>query len=335
MIVDFGFYRDGRRVADGPTDPARLAEALAGTPRDGDTFAWIGLFEPGEEEFASVAREFDLHPLAVEDALHAHQRPKLERYGDTLFLALKPVQHDDEGASLRAGDVFVFVGAGFVVTVRHGPTSPLGEVRQALQERRRVLAHGPAAVMYAVCDAVVDQYLEVAEALRLDLEDVEIAAVPAPSSRGASRGGGAAERVYAFRRELVGFRRATVPLLAPLQRLSEVPMPNVPERSRPFFRDVSDHLMRVNDQVEAMDRLLSNILDATLAQVSVRQNDDMRRISAWAAIVAVPTALAGIWGMNFEHMPELRQGWGYPAALAMIALVSVVLYRIFRRSGWL
>jgi magnesium transporter len=326
MIVDCAIYRDGIRMA-GPTD---FSAALHEARTAGDAFLWIGLHEPTQSELDRVTSDFGLHPLAVEDALRAHQRPKLEVYDDSLFLVLKPAAYDEESGTVSADELMVFVGDSFVVTVRHGATNPLSSVRRRLEDDPAVLRHGPTAVMYGVSDAVVDHYMEVAADLHNDLEELE-QAVFAP----AEAGRGIANRIYAFKRQVLEFRRATGPLAEPMARLSSVGIPFVDERSRPFFRDVSDHLTRVNEQVEGLDRLLSDILSADLAQMSVQQNDDMRKISAWAAMFAVPTAIAGVYGMNFDHMPELHWVWGYPAVLVVIVCLCLMLYRWFKKRGWL
>ncbi|MFE6777718.1 magnesium/cobalt transporter CorA [Streptomyces sp. NPDC057702] len=327
VIVDCAIYRGGRRTR----GPADFSDAIARARASGDAFLWIGLYEPTEAEFDQVTSEFGLHPLAVEDALRAHQRPKLEVYDDSLFLVLKPVEYDEDTTAVRAGELMVFIGDCFVVTVRHGEANPLGGVRARLEQTPEVLRHGPTAVMYAVADAVVDHYLEVADALHTDLDALE-AEVFTPDGAGA---GGSASRIYAFKRKVMEFRRATTPLTEPMTRLASATVPFVHRHSQPFFRDVSDHLTRTNEHVDALDRLLSDILAAHLAQMGVRQNDDMRKISAWAAMAAVPTMIAGIYGMNFDHMPELRQVWGYPAVLALMVTSVVVLHRLFKRRGWL
>ncbi|MFF3348653.1 magnesium/cobalt transporter CorA [Streptomyces sp. NPDC002779] len=332
MIVDCAIYREGRR-ADGPED---LSDALA-EARSVGGFVWIGLHAPSEEEFDRVTEEFALHPLAVEDALKAHQRPKLEVYDDSLFLVLKPVVYEPHSDTVSSGEIMVFLGDGFVVTVRHGEGSPLKTVRHRLEEEPTLLGKGPTAVLYAVADAVVDHYLEVATELQTDLEELE-AEVFSPVDGGSRH---TASRIYNFKRQVLEFRRATGPLAPPLGRLSGSSggpggsVPFVDDRARPFFRDVNDHLTRVNESVEGLDRLVSDILSAHLAQMSVRQNDDMRKISAWAAMAAVPTMIAGVYGMNFEHMPELRWAWAYPAVIVLMAALEVLLYRMFKSRGWL
>ncbi|WKX74147.1 magnesium and cobalt transport protein CorA [Streptomyces sp. XD-27] len=327
VIVDCAVYQDGRRI-EGPADfSAALDRARAAR----NAFLWIGLYEPTEEEFAMVSSDFGLHPLAVEDALSAHQRPKLEVYEDSLFLVLKPVQYEDKYSAVTTGELMVFVGDCFVVTVRHGEANPLGVVRERLERTPEVLRHGPTAVMYAVADAVVDHYLEVADELHIDLDELEADVFSPESGRLAFTAG----RIYSFKRQVLEFRRAAGPLDDPMARLAGGGVPFVHAGSRPFFRDVGDHLTRANEHVDGLDRLLSDVLAAHLAQVGVRQNDDVRKISAWAAMIAVPTMLAGIYGMNFDHMPELAQPWGYPAVLVLMVGSVLLLHRFFKRRGWL
>ncbi|MFJ1702551.1 magnesium and cobalt transport protein CorA [Kitasatospora sp. NPDC088346] len=325
MIVDCAVYRDGHRT-EGPDD---LSDALEAARAAGDGFVWIGLADPTEEEFDLVSAEFGLHPLAVEDAVTAHQRPKLEEYQDLLLMALKTVGYHPADRSMTVGEVMVMVGDSFVMTVRHGPDSPLKGLRAELEKQPELLRMGPATVLYGVFDLVVDSYLDLVTTLQGELDDLE-ADVFAPG-----RARGVAERIYGFKREVMRFRRATLPLQEPAARMLRPEVPFVPEPLRPYLRDVGDHLHRVIELVDGLDRLLSDILNANLAQVSVQQNDDMRKISAWAALAAVPTMIAGIYGMNFEHMPELHQIWGYPAVLAVMAGVCVWLYRAFKRAGWL
>lgn len=331
VIVDCAIYRDGHRT-DGPED---FSDAL-GEARGAGGFVWIGLYEPTEKEFELVSQEFGLHPLAVEDALKAHQRPKLEVYDDSLFAVLKPVVYEPDSDAVSTGELMIFLGDAFAVVVRHGEGSPLKAVRRRLEHEPELLGKGPTAVLYAIADATVDHYLDVAVELQTDLEELE-AEVFSPDGGGSRH---TASRIYTFKRQVLEFRRATGPLAPPLARLAGTGaygggVPFVNDRARPFFRDVSDHLTRVNESVEGLDRLVSDILSAHLAQTSVRQNDDMRKISAWAAMAAVPTMLAGIYGMNFDHMPELHWVWGYPAVIALMAVLEVLLYRQFKRRGWL
>ncbi|MET7521060.1 magnesium/cobalt transporter CorA [Streptomyces sp. NPDC005248] len=328
VIVDCAIYRDGRRT-DGPAD---FSDALDEARATGDAFLWIGLHEPTEKEFDLVSSEFGLHPLAVEDALCAHQRPKLEVYDDSLFVVIKPVVYEPEGDTVSTDELMLFIGDSFVVTVRHGESAPLAEVRRRLEAEPEVLRHGPTAVLYAVSDAVVDHYIHVAAELQVDLEELETE-VFAPSGSVDTKN--TASRIYTFKRQVLEFRRATGPLSAPMGRLAGGSVPFVDEHSQPFFRDVSDHLTRANEHVEGLDRLLSDILAAHLAQTGLRQNDDMRKISAWAAMAAVPTMVAGIYGMNFDHMPELHWVWTYPTVIVLMGCAVFGLYRMFKRRGWL
>ncbi|MFE3993994.1 magnesium/cobalt transporter CorA [Streptomyces goshikiensis] len=327
MIVDCAMYRDGRR-SNAPED---FSDALDEARATGDAFLWIGMHEPTEKEFEHVSQEFGLHPLAVEDALTAHQRPKLEVYDDSLFVVLKPVSYDEDRDTVTAGELMVFIGDSFVVTVRHGEGAALSAVRQRLEHEPDVLRHGPTAVLYAVSDAVVDHYIDVAAELQADLEELE-AEVFAPNAADTKN---TAARIYAFKRQVLEFRRATTPLLLPMDRLAFGNVPFVHDHARPFFRDVADHLTKANEYIEGLDRLLSDALAAHLAQMGVRQNDDMRKISAWAAMAAVPTMVAGIYGMNFDHMPELRHAWGYPGVILLMAGACLGLHRMFKRRGWL
>jgi magnesium transporter len=323
MILDCAVYRDGqRREGD-------LALAEAGSAcRSDDAFVWIGVYEPGEEEFDAVAREFDLHELAVEDAVDAHQRPKLEQYGETLFMVLKTVRYVEADETIEGGEILLFVDRDFVVTVRHGQASALGEVRRRCDARRDLLEHGPGAVLYAIVDRVVDDYEPVVHALEADIAEVE-RAVFAPDRTNP------AERIYALERQVLEFHRAVAPLGHAVDRLAHSEHELIDPELRAYFRDVHDHLLRIAGRVAGFRELLASILQANLTQVTVRQNADMRKISAWVAILAVPTSVAGIYGMNFEHMPELRWTYGYPAVLLAIAAVCAYLHWRFKRSGWL
>ncbi|MDN3060917.1 magnesium/cobalt transporter CorA [Streptomyces hygroscopicus] len=331
-VVDCGVYRDGKRVSD-HVSPARAMERV----REEGGFAWIGLHEPTEREFAGIAQEFGLHPLAVEDAVQAHQRPKLERYDDTLFTVFKTI-HYVEHAELTStsevvetGEVMCFTGRNFIVTVRHGGQGSLRALRHRLQQDPELLAKGPSAVLHAIADQVVDGYLAVADAVQDDIDEVEIDVFSAATSRR----GGDAGRIYQLKREVLEFKRAVAPLLRPMQLLSERPMRLVDPDIQTYFRDVADHLARVSEQVLAFDDLLNSILQANLAQATVAQNEDMRKITSWAAIFAVPTMIAGIYGMNFDYMPELRWKFGYPTVLVVTVGICFAIHRGFKRNGWL
>jgi magnesium transporter len=325
--VDCAIYQDGRRTG----TPDDISDALERARAAENSFIWVGMYEPTAEEFELLASEFGLHPLAVEDAVMAHQRPKMETYREALFTVLKPLTYDDEKATVSSSELMVFLGESFVVTVRHGETRIAATVRGELEKDQKTLSHGPVAVLHAICDRVVDDYLDIAQDLQVDLEELE-EQVFSPSGGDSNRVAGV---IYAFKRQVLEFRRATGPLTEPMARLASGATPFAGRHMRAFFRDVADHLSRANEAGDGLDRLLSDILAAHLTQVGVRQNDDMRKISAWAAMAAVPTMIAGIYGMNFEHMPELRQIWGYPAVLGLMAVAVVFLYLLFKRRGWL
>src|SRR3954467_4589179 len=293
-----------------------------------DDFVWVGLHEPTEDELATVEAEFGLHPLAVEDAFNAHQRPKLERYEDTLFLTLKSLWYVDANDAVETGEINMFVGSDFIITVRHGSGSELHTARRDLEARAKVLTHGPSAVVYAVCDRVVDAYLSVVASLEEDVDEVETSVFSTERTNDSAR-------IYTLKREIAETRRAVMPLREPMRRFATGAVPGIDEASAPFFRDVLDHLSRAAETVDGLDQLLSTAFDAHLAQISVQQNEDMRKISAGAAIVVVPTLIAGVYGMNFEHMPELSWTYGYPFAIALMAGLCLILWVWFKRSGWL
>ncbi|GAA3937670.1 magnesium and cobalt transport protein CorA [Streptomyces gulbargensis] len=335
-VVDCAVYRDGLRVEDGDCLTPRGAMRHV---RESGGFAWIGLHEPTEAEFAVIAAEFGLHPLAVEDAVHAHQRPKLERYDDTLFTVFKTihyVEHTELTATsevVETGEVMCFTGPDFVITVRHGGQGSLRNLRHRLQGEPELLAKGPSAVLHAIADHVVDGYIAVADAVELDIDQLEID-VFSPATKGSTRGTDTG-RIYQLKREVLEFKRAVTPLLRPMQLLSERPMRLVDPDIQKYFRDVADHLARVQEQVVGFDELLNSILQANLAQATVAQNEDMRKITSWAAIVAVPTAVCGVYGMNFDHMPELHWKYGYPMVLTGIIAVCFTIHRTLKRNGWL
>jgi len=328
VIVDCAVYRDGSRLElpEVRTDYVSAREAA----RDGvGGFVWIGLHEPSESEMSAVATAFTLHPLAVEDALAAHQRPKLERYpGDHVFMVLKTIWYVDEHDAVETGEIAVFVGTDFVVTVRHGSGAELRITRQSLERQASLLGNGPFSVLYSVADHIVDDYERVAKQLQTDVDEIEMSVFSTERTQDA-------ERIYTLKREVSEFRRAVAPLREPLTRLADAQVPEVDARAATFFRDVADHAILVTEQVETLDHLLSSAHDAHMARISVQQNDDMRRISAWVAMAAVPTMIAGIYGMNFVNIPELSWHYGYFLVLAVMALSCTLLYRSFKRSGWL
>ncbi|WP_326577724.1 magnesium and cobalt transport protein CorA [Streptomyces sp. NBC_00481] len=335
-VVDCAVYRDGARV----TFERNLTphEAIRQVRRDGG-FVWIGLHEPSEAEFSGIAAEFGLHPLAVEDAVHAHQRPKLERYDDTLFTVFKTihyVEHDELTATsevVESGEVMCFTGRDFFITVRHGGQGSLRALRHRLQDDPELLSKGPSAVLHAIADHVVDGYVAVADAVQDDIDEVETE-VFSPGRKGTPRGTDAG-RIYQLKREVMEFKRAVLPLVRPMQLLSERPMRLIDPDIQKYFRDVADHLARVQEQVVGFDELLNSILQANLAQASVAQNEDMRKITSWAAIIAVPTMVCGVYGMNFDYMPELRWKFGYPLVLGVTVALCLGIHRTLKRNGWL
>jgi len=322
MIVDCAVYEQGKRRA------GELSLQQAKQARDGRGFVWIGLYEPSEEEFDSIKREFDLHELAVEDAIKAHQRPKLEVYGETIFAVLKTARYVDPDEVVQLGELLIFLGKDFVITVRHGEGSSLDELRQRLESEPDHLKRGPGAVLHAIVDKVVDDYAPAMYGLGEDIEQVEDE-VFSPSRSNP------AERIYKLKREVLEFIAATAPLVDPVDRLARGHYELIPAEVHTYFRDVNDHLLRVNERLEGYPQLLTGVLEANLAQVGVRQNEDMRRIWPWLANLAVPTMIAGIYGMTFEHMPGLRWELGYPAALTVMVVICAGLYRYFKRVGWL
>ncbi len=324
VIVDCAVYDSGvRREGE-----LQLEEALEAAHSSPDTFVWIGLHEPTEDEFVAVVEEFALHPLAVEDAVHAHQRPKLETYGPTLFVVLKPARYVDPEEIVSLSEVLLFLGDGFLITVRHGETSVLGDVRRALEDDHASLKGGPLRVLHAIADHVVDDYMVVVRELNTDIEEIERQVFSEERRNHA-------ERIYRLKAEVLEFRQAIVGLEDPLNDLASGKVAGADSTLLEYFRNVHDHVLRVAQRIEAIDNLLSSALTANLAQVGVRQNEDMRKISAWVAIVAVPTMIAGIYGMNFQHMPELGWLFGYPFALAIMASCCAALYVLFRRRDWL
>ena len=325
MIVDCAHYKDGERLDEGALP---LEEAASRAGDSTDDFVWIGMHEPEPGDLGQLKELFGLHELAVEDAERMHQRPKIEDYDDGYFIVLKTAHYHEEQEEVHFGEIHVFVGPGYVVTVRHGPGSELATARRRVEARPDLLRMGPASAVWAIVDKVVDDYLPVVDGIEDDIEEVETEVfnddVPAPT-----------QRIYRLKREVIEFHRAVWPLLNPLELLEQGGFARVPEELRRFFRDVADHARRVDEQVNSQRELLTSILEANLALVSVRQNDVVKKISAWAAIIAVPTFIASVYGMNFSHMPELDTHWGYPTALVVMVLAAGSLVAFFRRVDWL
>ena len=337
MIVDNAIYVEGRRSA----EPGSLRETYEAL-REGRGVAWIGLYKPTGAEFASVAEEFGLHELAVEDAIQAHQRPKLERYGDTLFVVLRPARYLDAPEEVEFGEIHVFVGEDFVITVRHGESPALGEVRRRLEGDTELLVLGPEAILYAIMDRVVDGYAPVVRGLENDIDEIETEVF--------SGNAGVSRRTYELTREVIEFQRAVKPLTGILSGLvGGFEKYGIDPELQRYLRDVQDHAIQVTEQVAGFRDLLQNILSVNLSlvglqqneevkaltQASIEQNDEVKKISSWAAILFAPTLIAGIYGMNFDHMPELHWLLGYPFALFLMVMISVSLYLVFRRRDWL
>jgi magnesium transporter len=342
-LVDNVIYIDGRRAVT-PSSLEQTYEELRGCPTDSDAFSWIGLLRPSEDELRSVAEEFDLHPLAVEDAINAHQRPKLERYGNAKFLVLRPARYVDPVEVVEIGELHLFIGPDFVVSIRHAEQPVLAEVRHRLEADPELLRKGPFAVLYAVLDKVVDDYDPVIEGLRNDIDQIEVQVFDGDPN--------VSRRIYQLSREVIEFERAVEPLgevLATVRELLKDRAGEVDLELRRMLRDVADHVIRAEERISAFRELLSNILTVNATLVAQRQNEEMtrlteasyrqgeqnKRISAWAAILFTPTLIAGIYGMNFTHMPELQWWLGYPMAIGLMLLLGLVLYVIFRRRGWL
>ncbi len=322
-VVSCAAYADGRRVAEVAIPD--ISEVLA----QPDRFVWIGLHEPDEALLREVQQEFRLHDLAVEDAHRAHQRPKLDRYGDSLFVALRTAQMDPATRRADFGETHIFVGPRYVVSVRHGASLSYAEVRGRCEATPQQLRKGPGYVLYALMDFIVDQYFPIVEALEEDLDALEEEIFGRTLDRETTA------RIYRLKRDLLEVKRAVSPLVDVCNRLTRFEDDLIPEDTRLYFRDIYDHAIRINEMVDTARELLTTAFEANLSLISVGQNESMKKLAAWAAIIAVPTLIAGVYGMNFQHMPELGWTLGYPAAMAVMLGTCVGLYVHFKRSGWL
>jgi magnesium transporter len=333
-MVDCAVYVDGRRLPGRYTHAAALNKVHELEADGKEAFVWIGLHEPDEHQMQAVGDVFGLHELAVEDAVHAHQRPKLERYDKTLFMVLKTVNYLEHESVAKAreivetGEIMVFVGSDFVVTVRHGEHGELAGVRKRLEASPAILKLGPYAIMHAIADHVVDSYLDVTDLIETDIDAME-EDIFSPLTQTNI------ECIYLLKREVVELRRAVNPLTLALQRILSDHNDLISIEVRRYMRDVLDHNIQASDRITSYDDMLTSLVQAAVGKVAMRQNVDMRKISAYVAIAAVPTAIAGIYGMNFEHMPELQWTWGYPAVLALMFFICFMLFRAFRRNHWL
>jgi magnesium transporter len=318
-------YANGRKVADVPTDD--ISEVL----KQPGTFVWIGLYEPDQALLRKVQEEFGLHDLAIEDALTAHQRPKIERYEDSLFVVLRTAQLAEPRTTCKVeyGETHIFLGRNYVVTVRHGYTTSFAPVRALCESTPKLLKQGPAFVLYTVMDFIVDQYFPIVDALEDELQNLEGRVFNQPFSRETTT------HIYTLRRDLLALKRVVSPVIEMAGRLSRFDDALIPTATRPYFRDVYDHSLRINELIDSERDLLGTALEAHLALISVSQNEDTRRLAAWAAIIAVPTMVAGIYGMNFDVMPELRWAFGYPFILGTTIAICLTLYTRFKKNHWL
>ncbi len=338
-VVDNAVYVDGRRTAE-PDTLDHACEVLRDCSGNGPSFCWIGLLRPTAQEIAAAAEEFTLHPLAVEDAVHAHQRPKLERYGDTRFVVLRPARYVDPVEVVELDELHMFLGPDFVVTVRHADEPDLGVVRKRMEAQPELLRHGPNAVLYAVMDKVVDDYVPVLDGLQDDIDEIETQVFTGDPD--------VSRRIYQLTREVIEFQRAVDPLRGILSELGERNS-ELDLELRRAFRDVQDHAVRVIERTDSFRQLLNSMLTANATQVAQRQNEEItrltqatylqseqvKRISSWAAVLFAPTLVGTVYGMNFDHMPELRWVFGYPLAVVLMLLTGLVLWLTFKRRGWL
>jgi magnesium transporter len=333
-MVDCGVYADGARLP-GTYSPSTAVAEVSDAQRAGrNAFVWIGLHEPDENQMQDVADMFGLHPLAVEDAVHAHQRPKLERYDETLFLVLKTVNYVAHASAahvreiVETGEIMAFVGKSFVVTVRHGEHGGLAEVRARMDADPEQMRLGPYAVMHAIADDVVDHYRQVTDLIEDDIDTIEEAAFT-PGHRTN------VEPIYQIKREIVELRRSVAPLSMAFTRLQTDNRDLISTEVRRYLVDVADHQAQAAERIASYDEMLNSLVQAALARVGMQQNADMRKISAWAAMLAVPTLIAGIYGMNFDDMPALTWQWGYPLTMLLMLCICLFLYATFRRNHWL
>ncbi len=333
-VVDCAVYCAGARLPGKYSHAGALKKVHELEAAGQEAFVWIGLHEPDHKQMQSVEQTYQLHPLAVEDAVHAHQRPKAERYDDTLFLVLKTVNYvphesvEVANEIVETGEIMVFVGRDFVITVRHGDHTGLADLRHRLEADGTALTLGPYGVMHAITDHIVDTYRWVTAAMESDVDAIEENTF-SPASKTDI------EPIYLLKREVVELRRAVSPLTDDLEWLNNENQDLLSKEVRRQMRDVLDHQILAADRIAEYDEMLSALVQAALAKVGMQQNQDMRKISAWAAMAAVPTAIAGIYGLNFENMPELTWTWGYPAVLLLMVTICSFLYRTFRRNHWL
>ena len=324
MIVDCAHYNDGRRQHEGPMRPEEAAAICGREPG----FVWLGMVDPDPDELLAMQDVFGLHELAVEDAQSFHLRPKVEQYeGNIAFVVLRTARYLPDVEEVEFGEISIFAGESFLITVRQGAASDLHSARLRLEARPQLLREGPQAALWAILDQVVDDYAPVVEELERDIEELERTVFSGDVAP--------VQRIYLLRREVSDFYRAVHPLMAPVGALARGALLDVQPAVGQYFRDVSDHLTLVNEEVSAQRDLLTTILQANMAVIGVEQSDIVRKISGWAAIITVPTFIASFYGMNFEHMPELRWEGSYPLVIAVMLLTALLLHRSFKRAGWL
>ena len=322
-VVNCAAYLEGRRIAN--VEVSNIHEVL----KNPEQFLWVGLHEPGEETLEKFQKEFDLHELAIEDAHSAHQRPKLERYGDTLFIVLRTAQKNEVHHRIDFGETHFFVGSHFLVTIRHGSSISYADVRNRCESTPHLLRKGQGFALYALMDSIVDQYFPVIEALEEELQNIEEKVFKEKPTRRIT------EQIYQLKRQLLDVKRAVSPLIDISNRLMRFDIKLISEETQPYFRDIYDHALRINEMVDHARELLNTALEANFSLISISQSDVAKKFAGWAAILAVPTMVAGFYGMNFDFMPELRWHYGYPVVVAFTISLCVVIYLMFRRSGWL
>lgn len=326
-VIASAAYASGKRDGDVPLDD--ISEVL----KQPGTFVWIGLYEPDEPLMRKIQEEFGLHDLAIEDALAAHQRPKIERYDNSLFVVLRTAQLEaprtPEACKVEYGETHLFLGRNYVITVRHGNATSYTTVRARAESTPKLLKQGPAFVLYSVVDFIVDQYFPIVDALEGELQHLENDIFSEPFSRETTT------HIYKLRRDLLALKRVVSPVIEMSLRLSRFEDDLIPAATRPYFRDVYDHSIRINEMIDSVRDLLGTALEAHLSLISVSQNEDTRRLAAWAAMIAVPTMVAGIYGMNFDIMPELRWAFGYPFVVGVMVMICLTLYVKFKKSHWL
>jgi magnesium transporter len=316
-------YENGRRVGEIPLDDIDVALTVPGR------FIWLGLYEPDAALLAKIQEEFGLHELAVEDARNAHQRPKVEQYGDSLFIVLRTISRDPQSRELVFGETHIFVGRNYVVTVRHGSARSHAPLRGRCEAQPRRLALGPGFAVYAIIDFIVDEYFPIVAEMEHEFEKLEELIFTRRSNHETT------SAIYSLKRELIAVRHGLFPVIELCNRLMKFDLDLVPDEINPYLRDVHDHALNWNEMIDQLRDLLSSALDLNAAILSEEMTIQQRQLASWAAIIAVPTFIAGLYGMNFAHMPELGWKLGYPIALGVMGTICFGLYRGFKRSGWL